>query len=181
MAREAKCTKHYVDPDGTDHRSVCDIVDRLEFRFADGTVQAVKLSDFPEAIIAKAAWHGLSQKFGDSYSGKKTVADCIEAFSEMVDQVKEGDWITVSEGGGPRISQLATAYFRAMSAAGHELTEADAVEKVKGWDTDKRKAAQEVPEIALALQEIRAEQAAERLAKAKAAAAESEGSGLTDL
>lgn len=186
MANET-CKKVYVDVEGKEHRSVPESVDRLEFRFANGETHTVKLDMFPEAVINAAMWHGFSQKLGDSYGGRGkdvTLEDKVVAFTDMLGQLQEGDWITAAEGGAPRTSQLAQAYMRAMAEEGQEIAEADAIAKVAEWSDDKKKSAKSVPAIAKHLAAIAAEAAAARAAKAaqaaEAAGAEG-GPSLADL
>ena len=179
MAKESVAKKVYVGSDGGERRSAGDNVDRLEFRFTDGTVRAVRPADYPESVRAAARWHGFAQKLGDSYNQSKgDVAKAIESFDEMSAQLMEGDWVTAAEGGGPRITQLATAIYRANLKAPKEEQsnipdEAAALAIVARWDSDKRKAASEYPAIALELAELRLEAAKERVKTAKANAKES--------
>jgi hypothetical protein len=45
-----------------------------------------------DALYARAALHGLDQKFGDEFAGEQDVEDCIEAFEQLSEQLARGDW-----------------------------------------------------------------------------------------
>jgi hypothetical protein len=188
MAKTETCKKVYVAEDGTETRSVQAGADRLEFRFVNGSTYTVKPDMVPDHIREAAMWHGLSQKLGDAYGGRgkdKTLDDKVGAFEEMLGQLQEGDWITAAEGGAPRVSLLGLAYFRAMRENGSDMTEAEALEAVKSWPDDKKKAARNVAAIEAHIAAISAERAAERAAKAaekaKAAQDDSEAPSLDSL
>ena len=182
MARQAKATKWYVDADGNKKRSAFSDYDHLLFEFANGETREYKPEDFPQEIRVCAEAHGYMAKFGDAYSGAKSVQEALDKHDDCVAQVLEGDWVTAAEeGGAPRKTQLVEAYIAAKAKRGVEITEADAIETVKGWDSDKRKEIAEIPEIALELAEIRLRQARERAEKAAEKVAGSEGAGLDDI
>jgi hypothetical protein len=161
------------DTEGKGQRSVpneAETVDRLEFRFADGTVQTIKTSDFPANVILAATWHGLSQKIGDSYASSKDVTECATKASERIADLKDGNWITEAEGGAARPTLLAEAIVRATADSANPISLEQATEVVSGWDTDTRKEAQSDPSVAAALATIKAERAAEAAKKANKAA-----------
>lgn len=181
--RTAVSKKVYLDAEGKDAgRSVPENVSGLEFRFTNGETRKVVAEEFPENIQIAAMWHGFAQKLGDSYASSESVDAAVGSFEEMYNQLLEGDWITAAEGGAPRVTQLALAYANAVRSSGAEITDEDAVAKVKTWDADKRKAAAEVPEVATALAELRLAAAKAKLAAAKAALKEKGPTqGLGDL
>ena len=178
MARQAKCSKVYVLPNGDESRHARPGA-HIEFRWADGHVDVVRPSDFPEDIQACAVLHGLAQKLGDSYASTSSIQDAQSAFTEAYEQLGEGDWVTVREGGGPRVTQLAEAYRRAKAARGETVSLEDAARTVASWDSDKRKAVSDIPEIAYQLAQIRLEAAQKKAEEAKAAAAAGNGEGLS--
>lgn len=182
MATRTKvCDKVYIAKDGTETRHATADSQSLEFRFNGAETISVATKDFSKEMQVCALWHGFAQKLGDAYSGAKgDVKVAVEQFQEALESLKEGQWVTAREGGGARPSQIAEAYRRAMAIAGTELTIDQAVEKVKSWDDEKRKAAEAMPQIANQLAQIRLENA-QKKAAAAADAAKDAGSDLGDL
>jgi hypothetical protein len=61
------------------------------FIFRNGEVREhVTAPDAP--LYARAAMHGLDQKFGDEFAGEQDVEDCVEAFEELSARLSEGEW-----------------------------------------------------------------------------------------
>ena len=112
-------------------------------------------------MYARLAMHGLSQKLGDSYSGKSGWHECMAAAAEVWTSLKEGNWTTGGGGG-----QLATAL---AAVTGKPLEEC--IAKIKGMHQEARKELRKPPQIAAW---IAAENAKKKAAKAQ-------GANVTDL
>jgi hypothetical protein len=102
-----------------------------------------------------ARLHGFSQKLGDSYSGKKTVAEARECFDATLAGLVEGDWNRkgVSTGG----------LWVAAIAEVVGITVDEALEKWQAMSEDTRKEVCKHPDVVLARKVI-------ELARAKAKA-----------
>jgi hypothetical protein len=61
------------------------------FIFRNGEVRE-HVTERDSAIFARAAQHGLDQKFGDEFAGEQDVEDCIEAFEGLSEQLARGEW-----------------------------------------------------------------------------------------
>ena len=150
--------------------SKCDKTINLEtgevvFTFADGTVRKYEETDFPVAIQAHLLLHGLSQVGGDAYAGSETVAEAITAHDGRIANLRDGKWTVRTGGGGPRVTQLAEALFRAMAQT-QTPQDLDACTKaVDGMEKEQIAALRK--QLRPILNEIAAEKAAER-AKASA-------------
>ena len=82
----------------------------LRFVLGNGLEVQAKMEDFPAGIINELAWHGLSQKVGDSAAGFSKAGDFSGAFGAMqqvVDNLIAGQWSTRGQGGG--VSDLVAA------------------------------------------------------------------------
>ena len=65
------------------------IMTRFIFRNGDVREHVTQAND---PLYARAALHGLDQKFGDEFAGEQDVEDCIEAFEQLSEQLAKGDW-----------------------------------------------------------------------------------------
>ena len=76
--------------------------------YVDGKVQVridfrngvSKLYIIPEQHTAKAACHGMEQKFGDSYAGVEDIDDMIDCTDKVAENLEAGDWSARVEGSG---------------------------------------------------------------------------------
>ena len=101
----------------------------MAIRFADDakTLVQVNIDDLPENIQARAAKHGLEQKFRDSYAGVKgDVEVAISAVGKVLETLTSGVWTSGREKGGEReepIDILAQAFVAQLQ----ELADAGAI------------------------------------------------------
>ena len=171
--RGSVCKKVFLDAAGDERRSASVDAVQLEFRFTDADVISVKLSDFSEEMQTCFSWYGLSQKFGDAYAGVKgDVADGIEEFESMMEQIISGTWVTEATA-GIRPSMVCDAIVAALEANGEKVDDErrDAIrEKIK--DPEKRKGATADPAVKAQLEKIKADRAVTR---AKDAAKKAKG------
>ena len=72
----------YIAPDGS-------IVTKFVFR--NGQVREATLPR-DSNLFAKAAAHGMDQKYGDEFAGLDDVEDCIEAFDNLAARIGRGEW-----------------------------------------------------------------------------------------
>jgi hypothetical protein len=179
--REAKCKKVYL-VNGEDSSHASPDATELQFRFANGNTRKIVLADFPQNIRDAFAWHGASQKLGDTYAQSEDADDAEDKFTNVLELLSKGDWIKVGErvGGAPS-NMLSEAYCRYLLAAGKKTPEteegrAKVHAKVKGMDKAERKSFSESPEIAPHLADIKAERA---VAAAQKAAQAAEGASST--
>jgi hypothetical protein len=63
----------------------------VRFIFRNGEVREHVMGT-NDALYARAAAHGLDQKFGDEFAGETDVEDCIEAFDQLSARLAEGNW-----------------------------------------------------------------------------------------
>ena len=185
MPKAEKCKKVYFDstatnPKETEKRSWFKGADTLELRFMNDDVIAVKLGDFNQDVVTAAAFHGFSQKLGDTFAGKKDVEEAAEVTAALFERLQEGVWIAERESAGPRTSVLLEAVMAAFTAAGQEVDEDTMREKIKGLETDARKALQADPAVSAQYDRIKAERAAAKAAKSAAKAEDAE-SQITTL
>ena len=160
----------------------------------------VTLADFPAEVIEAATWHGLSQKLGDANASvakiakdeqikddpERALADLTQStILEMIEDLKNGFWVTESEGGSGdgSTTMLLEAIVNVLTKAGAE-PDAEKLVKIKTAiaDTDQAKAFRARPDIAAELAQIKAERAAARAKAAKAKAKEqTPETSLSDL
>lgn len=117
----AKKVYHYAD--GETGRSFKPGCTALDFQFLDSMGEkvvdtiTVKPSDFPDNVQEAAGWHGLAQKIGDSYAGRKDAdQSAFEMASEMVEALKEGTWVAEGESAGPRTTLVLSALANVVAA-----------------------------------------------------------------
>lgn len=64
----------------------------IKFIWADETDEIISLELFSDAIVKRAALHGISQKLGDSYSGITNVPEAKIALHGVLASLVAGDW-----------------------------------------------------------------------------------------
>jgi hypothetical protein len=141
----------------------------VRWDWADGESTEVLLSDLGKLTPWFLA-NGVSQRFGDRYSGISDVREARAAMLEDLDQTTvQGLWR--SKGGGGGVSILAEALFRVMqdNPAVKDVPGLDAIaEKVRGMDAvEIRAMKRKWPSIEVEIQKIKLERA-----KAKEATAD---------
>lgn len=158
--------------------AVAEIV-ALEFRFDDETSEQFRLSDCDEDTKTRLAWHGASQKHGDSYAGAADAADPVEfarqAVRDVAAQLYAGEWRATSVG-GPRVTDLAAAMARVSGKTVEECTA-----KLGEMTDTQKKAARKMPKIAAALAAIALEKAAKKAERLAEKAGDEEDSDLEAL
>ena len=175
--RRTIAAKVYVYADGTEGRHARPDVERLEFRFTDGTTLVV--GDVHADCERAAAWHGKAQKIGDGYNKAEDAAGAFESASAMLERLVSGEWVKPGEAAGPRIGLLVDAIVRALEAAGETVNDkrrATIAEKVSGKEA--REAALANPAIEAEYKAIQAERAMERADAAREAAGDPTKAGL---
>lgn len=174
-------TKVFIDGDGNESRHASPAATVLRFAFTNGVSHDVSLSDLPDNVRDAAAWHGISQKLGDSYASAKGDADeAVESFETLIERLKEGEWVKAREGGA-RPSLVRDAVAALLVAKGEEVDEARLkaiAEKIKGKEN--REAALANPAIKAEYEKLKAKAAADRAKKA-AEAAKGADEEATDL
>ena len=177
MAQRAKiATREYSDSDGNVGRSVPATPTTLTFKFENDESMVVVATDLPESIQTQLAWHGLSQKVGDAFAGAKGDVNLAQENAESLwEQLMAGVWSEKASGVGARPSMVADAIIAVNIAQGRTPTteqELDIRERVK--IKEQKDGALGDPEIKAEYEKIKAERAAERAAKARNTANESE-------
>ncbi len=145
----------------------------IEFTFADFDDVMVALSDIPENVRVALAWHGLSQKLGDSYANasKKPAEDCYDSFQATLERLVAGDWVKAREAVGPRTSMVFEAVLAVMAKAGKPADDATqkAIREALA-DKPERDRAMADARVKLAYEQIKLDRAQARMAKLEAAA-----------
>ena len=179
MAKKAE--KLFIDGDGKESRHATPEARVLVVRFANGEEVELKPSELSKEIVMCAAFHGFSQKIGDSYAGAKTIDEAIEHAQAVVENLEEGTWIDRAEG-AIRTSLLAEALHRCKGTKYPSVEEAAVT--IKEWSPEKRKSVLDsekgVPALVAAFVGLQAERAAARAEKA-AKVAEGNAQGLDTL
>ena len=87
--------------------------DIIYFRFSNGTTLELDMKEVPDETVRLLAFHGASQKVGDSFAGVKgNFSEGITNAQQVIDLLKQGEWSAEREGGGPRLAELAEAISR---------------------------------------------------------------------
>ena len=150
-------------------------------------VDTDRLEALPGDIYQALTFHGLSQKLGDaavkpsSFEKREEYEADPSAYIEdrvlsVWENLQGGTWVERAEAAGPRLTILVEALARAGG-----IDTQSAQELVASWPAEKKKAAPKVPEIAKAINDIKAERAAERQRKLDEAASQSDGGALAEL
>lgn len=160
---------------------------------------SVTPDQFSNAIKHCALGHGISQKIGDTIAGIAKKAEkenispdaergyvdfAISMVEEALSDLGEDVWVSESEGGNGNagVTLLFEAVLAAYEANGKPVAEdARPALAAKLKDEATRKALRENPSVAAELAKIKAERAAERAKKAKAAAKGADGNSLDKL
>lgn len=171
VAKKSKIANRvYITPDGESRNAQANTKE-LQFRFADNSVLSLVLDKFPENIRHCLAWHGLSQKIGDSFAAAKgDVAAAFETASATLEVLLGGTWIEQGDSVGAAPSLIVEAIVRALTNSGEVVDETrENAIREKAKDKTVREGALKDPQIAAAYAAIKAERAADRakeLAKA---------------
>jgi len=71
----------------------------VDFAFKNGEVRTFRMTaDHP--LFARAALHGLNQKFGDSFAGIEDIEDMVLAFEDLAKTLTENNWAEKRGGEG---------------------------------------------------------------------------------
>lgn len=180
---ERKTSKQIVtfpekDEAGNPHPNAGKPTGQIVFTFSDNSTETFDVTKVGEDIKFRAMLHGFSQKIGDSYAGAAATEDPLayakSAVRDTIAQLYRGEWrVAASGGGGPRVSDLATAIAQ---VTGESLEEC--VEFVGAMTDEEKKVWRKKPKIAAALAQMAAERAA---AKAAALAAEAANAADADV
>ena len=173
--------KRFVDGEGNKVSEPGSDVAAITFEFAEFDDQMVSLSDIPENVRVALAWHGLSQKLGDSYANasKKPAEDCYDSFQSTLERLVAGDWVKAREAAGPRTSMVFEAVLAVMSAAGKPADDATqkTIREALGEKAERDRAMADA-RVKLAYEKIKLERAQARLAKIEAEAAAAQTAGV---
>lgn len=188
MSKTSICSKSFVRTTGETGRHATGDVESVVFTFADDTKMSIAIDSLPESIGVAAMAHGIAQKVGDAYASAKKADDPLawakEQAETVIDNLKQGVWITVREGAGaPRVSMLLLA----MEARADELgkafdataQQAKLVHKETGADYRKRVMAN--AGVKAHYERLRAEAQAARAAAAAAAVDGADDSDADDI
>lgn len=72
---------------------------QVKFVFKNGEVRTFVMEQ-GHALLAKAALHGLNQKFGDAFAGVDDVEDMVDTFEDVAKTLDAGDWTEKRSGEG---------------------------------------------------------------------------------
>lgn len=112
FGERAKVDKQsYIDADGT-------LV--VKFAFLNGEIREFRMAA-TDTLLARAALHGLNQKFGDSFSGVKDVEDMILSFEDVADTLSKGEWTEKRGDGVAGTSVLARALMEVFGKSKDEI------------------------------------------------------------
>lgn len=138
----------------------------VTWTFGNGSVYTISLSEIPEDTVTDCALHGISQKGGDSYaSAGGDYAFAEAALKTILSNLRNGTFNAVrqSDGASKGNGELCAALVRLGAA-----TMAEATAMLENATDEIKKALRTNGEIKLALAEIRAERAREKLGKVDA-------------
>jgi uncharacterized small protein (DUF1192 family) len=173
MPKPTVATKTYIDANGSESRHASPEAVALVFAFTNGGTHRIALGDFPEDTLKAAAWHGISQKIGDSYANSKDAdASAEDMFLDQLDALTRGDWLKAREVAGARTTIVAEA-LAALKPDKYPTVEAAQV-AISAWTKDERAEKVKVPVLAAEIARIKAERAAEVASKAAEVAAGSD-------
>lgn len=137
----------------------------LSFKFGNGSVVTIDLAELSEDMQQNLMVHGALQKIGDSYaSAGGDFAFAIASAEKVIDNLRNDLWGSVRTGSGEgkkSSGELATALAI--------LQIKDVAEVVAALETatdEQRKAVRSHPAVKAKIAELRAQKAAEALAKA---------------
>ena len=129
----------------------------VDFLLGDGRSQSLGLDELTPEMVIRLALTGVSYKVGNSTSsaeGDFQVA--FEAIKESIENLRANRWRTVREGseGTVRVTELAQAIARVNKVPVEEI-----VTLLANADDAKKKALRALPQVKLAISEIRNERA----------------------
>ena len=146
---------------------------RFTFVGLEDQSKSYKLEDFPQSIQTAFAWHGLSQKAGDSASSPSGTdpEDRLSGFESCMDALIDGVWSERREGHALPRTQLFEAICRLnQEAQGSELSveqRATIATKINEMDQESKKAAGKNPQVALIVDQLREEARKKRTKRLK--------------
>lgn len=135
--------------------------------FADGTTDDFDTNSVSAEIKVQAMLRGFNEKLHNAFaSAKGNVAEAIEMYMTVRENLENGIWATKREGSGPRISLLLQAVERALTDAGQVVDDVRRGKIAEKLRTEEgRDVAMKDPQVQKHYADIKAE-------RAKAAAAE---------
>ena len=168
-SRKKFCSKVYVDSKGEESRHANPSVDRLEFRFTNGEIVKVKLTEIGKDCAKAAAWHGVAQKIGDSYNKAETADEAQEATETMLERLVANEWVKAGEGAGPKTNVLVQAIVNAIhKTEGPETIDGERLASIRSKVSEKkgRDGAMANEAIHAEYKQLQAESAAKRAKEA---------------
>lgn len=207
MARDRVSRKTYVNDNGEKVESIFDATGVMfEFFDPDATkpddagddwqppvvaTRVTSLADLEESapeginVTNALALHGLAQKGGDSYAGRKEAGkDAWEMFDDVIAQLSQGEWRERrGEGTASSATLIAQAIEQVLTDEGYSVDDATRARIKESVGTpEQRKEALKRPDIKAAYEKIAAERKAEAARKAaeKAAQFKAEGPSLAE-
>ena len=149
FSQRAKVKKDsYIAPDGT-------IVTKFVFR--NGQVREAALAR-DSALFAKAAAHGMDQKYGDEFAGLDDVEDCIEAFDNLSARIGRGEWSEKRVSDGMAGTSLLVRALAEVSGATVESIKA----KLSTVDAKQKQALSRQTKVATVISRLKAERDAKK-------------------
>jgi len=146
----------------------------VEWNWADGNLQTISVTQFPENIRNAFAVYGMSQKLGDEYAGAEGPEEAREAMNSLLESLLAGTWSMRRTGGGTtRTTMLAEALSR---VTGQDVDTCQ--EKIAAMDDETVKSLRGHKQVKAALEAIKLERQQAKLEKAEAEAAAGGGSDL---
>jgi len=142
----------------------------VSFKFGNGTLVTLDLSELGEDIQQDLMVHGALQKIGDSYaSAGGDYAFAIAAAEKVAENLRAGLWGTVRSGSGESKKSVGELALAVAALQGKDVAEVAAT--LEAATDEQRKAVRAHPAVKAKIAEFRAAKAAEALAKAGDAAA----------
>jgi hypothetical protein len=193
--KNANITTTYIDKDGKDVKSP-DQATALRVLVPGQIDEMIVFADLKPAIATAALAFGLNtvyrNTFNSTYNTAGSMSDAVDALVSRHEGFERGEWRTEGEGGEAAIPLIIEAIRRAYLDNGKTADDAEAqynacLTKYRALETKEAKAAQlklwgARGKVQIAYDTIKAERAAARLAKSKAALAAKGGEDdLSDL
>jgi hypothetical protein len=124
--------------------------------WADGRIDNIDVTTFPEATRQEAELHGFKQKLGDAYSGAKNVGEAQGDFDKALDALRAGWTSRVAGEAEDPVEMLAQAVFTALQDYGKSPDFATILAKVQGVEPAERRKYKADPKVAYRLAELKA-------------------------
>lgn len=124
VKRSELVARVYVSKSGEAHKLMPEdgAVERVEYRFTDGTVEAFDAAALPKALHRAALLTGIGYILSASMNKATTPAEAIEAWQARRDVLLSGKWTDRPEGTGqPRDSAIVEAIFAYASETGRTI------------------------------------------------------------